>query len=266
MKISKNYHIHTYRCGHAYGSDEEIVLGAIDFGLTHMGFSDHVILNKHSQEGIRGNYHLFNDYLISINNLKEKYKDQIDIKIGFEAEYFQEYEQYYRQLLLDNKIDYLILGQHCYIDKNENRIKFYDYSNFNLMALNNYKNDLINGMASGLYSYVAHPDHYMGGYRKWDEHAQKVAHEICLAAVKYNLPLEINLAGVRHFSGPSYGSMGYPYVPFWNIVSQYPIDVVIGLDIHTPRDYVNSGLNVALRIVDENKLNVIQDIKMYKEK
>ena len=264
MEIKKNYHIHTYRCGHAYGSDEEIVLEAIEFGLTHMGFSDHVILPYHSQPGIRGNYDLFDDYLSSLRALKEKYKHKIDIKIGFEAEYFKQYEQYYRSLVEEGEIDYLILGQHCCID--DNKIVFYDYRSLDKVALENYKNDLLNGMASGLYSYVAHPDHYMSGYRKWDEHAIKVAHEICKAAVKYNLPLEINLAGVRHFSGPTYGSMGYPYVPFWNIVSQYPIDVIIGLDIHTPLDYFNSGLKTAFRIVEENKLNVIQDIKMYKEK
>lgn len=264
--MKKNYHIHTFRCGHARGSDEEIVLCAIDFGLKEMGFSDHVILPNHSQNGIRGDYSLFNDYISSINNLKEKYKDKILLHVGFEAEYFKEYESYYRSLLEEGKIEYLILGQHCHINKETNQLQFYDYHNLDLIALENYKTDLINGMKSGLYSYVAHPDHYMSGYRKWDEHAIKVAHEICKTSVEYNLPLEINLAGVRHFSGPYYGAMGYPYVPFWSIVSQYPIKVIVGLDIHTPLDFVSSGYKTALRIIEENKLDVIQDIKMYKDK
>ena len=36
-----NFHNHTYRCGHATGTDEEYVLEAIKNGYEVMGFSDH---------------------------------------------------------------------------------------------------------------------------------------------------------------------------------------------------------------------------------
>ena len=120
--------------------------------LKEMGFSDHIILPNHSQNGIRGDYSLFNDYISSINSLKEKYKDKILLHVGFEAEYFKEYESYYRSLLEEGKIEYLILGQHCHINKETNQLQFYDYHNLDLIALENYKTDLINGMKCGLYS------------------------------------------------------------------------------------------------------------------
>lgn len=266
MLMKKNYHTHTYRCGHAYGKDADYINAAIDVGLTHLGFSDHIILKNHTQKGIRGDYILFDDYVESINNLKQLYKDKINIKLGFEAEYFSIYEDYYRDLLDKGIIDYLILGQHCYINEKTDEIVFYNSSHHSVETINKYKDDLINGMRSGLYSYVAHPDHYMSGYGKWDEHAINVAHEICKAAVKYNLPLEINLAGVRHFRNrggviPS----GYPYDPFWEIVKLYPIKVVIGLDCHHPDEFYNTGINVALDIIKYNDLDVTEDIKMYKE-
>ena len=44
--------------------------------------------------------------------LKEKYKKDINIYVGFEAEYFPPYIDYYKELIESNKIDYLILGQH----------------------------------------------------------------------------------------------------------------------------------------------------------
>jgi transcriptional pleiotropic repressor len=41
--IRRNYHTHTYRCGHAIGNDEEYVLEAIGLGLQTLGFSADVI-------------------------------------------------------------------------------------------------------------------------------------------------------------------------------------------------------------------------------
>ena len=37
----KNYHSHTERCGHAWGTDDEFVLAAIDAGFQVLGFSEH---------------------------------------------------------------------------------------------------------------------------------------------------------------------------------------------------------------------------------
>jgi len=37
----KNYHSHTARCGHAWGTDDEFVCAAIDAGYTVLGFSEH---------------------------------------------------------------------------------------------------------------------------------------------------------------------------------------------------------------------------------
>lgn len=36
-----NYHMHTKRCMHASGSDEDYVLAAIEGGYEEIGFSDH---------------------------------------------------------------------------------------------------------------------------------------------------------------------------------------------------------------------------------
>ena len=34
----KNYHTHTARCGHAWGTDDEFIQAAIDAGYTTLGF------------------------------------------------------------------------------------------------------------------------------------------------------------------------------------------------------------------------------------
>ena len=40
--MKTNYHTHTYRCKHAMGNDERIVLNAIKADLDILGFSDPV--------------------------------------------------------------------------------------------------------------------------------------------------------------------------------------------------------------------------------
>ena len=86
-----NYHTHTYRCMHAGGSDEEYVLAAIKGGYEEIGFSDHSPWRYDSDfvAHMRMSLSQFDDYYSSIMTLKEKYKDQISIKIGLECEYFR---------------------------------------------------------------------------------------------------------------------------------------------------------------------------------
>ena len=115
--IRNNYHTHTFRCGHAIGNDEEYVLEAIALGLNTLGFSDHVMLPNVKQEFVRGDYEATQGYFDSIRNLQNKYKDRINIKLGFEAEAFKEFFPYYKKLLDEKTIDYLILGNHCTLDK-----------------------------------------------------------------------------------------------------------------------------------------------------
>lgn len=85
-----NFHTHTYRCGHAKGTDEEYVLSAIKMGYDTIGFSDHApyIFPDGSESGFRVKKKDARDYADSVRALQEKYKDKIDIKLGFELEYF----------------------------------------------------------------------------------------------------------------------------------------------------------------------------------
>ena len=90
-----NYHTHTTRCLHAVGKDEDYVISAIENGLHTLGFSDHAPYED-NRYGLRMQYNELDDYFNSINSLKEKYKDKIDIKIGLEIEYDKNQIDYYK--------------------------------------------------------------------------------------------------------------------------------------------------------------------------
>lgn len=235
--IKENYHTHTYRCGHAIGTDEEYVIEALAVGITELGFSDHIFLPDHSQVGIRGDYELLDDYISSLKALREKYKDRIKIHIGFEAEAMPYYFPYYKSLLEKGDIEYLVLGNHCEIDKN-NELHFFFSQATKAKDIIRYTNSLVKGIKTGLFRIVAHPDYFMSSYYKWNATCISCAKKICKAAKKYGVVLEFNFGAVRRgkkLIGEEY-RFSYPYNKFWEIAKKYKCKVMIGLDAHSPND------------------------------
>ena len=89
--MKANYHTHTARCGHATGTDEDYVLAAIEQGFDELGFSDHVPVPNFPngfKSGFRMDADQTADYIATLKELKRAYADDIEILIGYEAEYY----------------------------------------------------------------------------------------------------------------------------------------------------------------------------------
>ena len=146
-----NYHTHTYRCKHASGREEDYVLNAIEKNLSVLGFSDHGPFKDYDYS-LRMDFNELEEHILTINNLKEKYDDKITIKSGLEIEYLPDKIPYYKELLKEYKLDYLVLGQHFYKNNNNKFINTYlieDSSEFL-----NYAKVIIEGMKTGLFKYL----------------------------------------------------------------------------------------------------------------
>ena len=260
MKLKYNYHTHTARCGHAIGEDEEYVIEAIKNGVQELGFSDHVPFKGIVQKGVRMDYEQLDEYISSINALKEKYKDQIKIYVGFEAEYFVEVKEYYEELL--NKVDYLICGQHFALDK-ENQV-YVGFKRDSQDVVVDYVNRVIQAIESGYFKYIAHPDIIMRSYTLKDDFIFEQMRRICAAAERYHVPLEINLEGMRGkvMMGDPMGDNYYPFPCFWNIVKDYDIDVIIGADIHNPAHFNDTYDEYGKEIVNRFNLKLIDKIEI----
>lgn len=260
-RINYCYHAHTKRCGHAVGEDEEYVLEAIKNGLKVIGFTDHIFLPNHPQPGIRGDYSLLDDYLSSLRALREKYQDQINVLIGFEAEYLPEYFDYYQNLLKNHIVDYLILGQHLYMKDHKLTWNFTQEDGPG--EIENYANWLIKGMECGLFTYVAHPDVFVLGISHFGKNAEAISHRICQKAAELGIPLEFNLGGHRRPIKP-YGGLKYPNENFWQIAKQYPINVIIGQDAHNPATvYCEEEVEFALSTLKKLGLKVLDNLDNY---
>ena len=90
--MKANYHTHTFRCNHAYGTEREYIENAIKEGLQVLGFSDHVPMPYKDgwYSPIRMKPELLTDYVETLLKLKKEYESQIKILVGFEAEYYSD--------------------------------------------------------------------------------------------------------------------------------------------------------------------------------
>lgn len=254
--LINNWHTHTYRCGHARGTDEEYVVAAIEAGIKKLGFSDHTPYPGVPKDGVRMDYSEADEYIASILNLKEKYKDKIEIYVGMEVEYYEDFLDILEEFR--RKLDYMILGQHGFNVEAE-----HSYGITDREGLLRYCELVEKGCASGLIDYMAHPDVCLWSYPRIDENVREVAQRIATAAKKYDLPVEINcgsgvLRGKRRYED----EVRYPYPnrEFFKIFAENYCDVVVGLDIHDPELFkTDEYLNKALSVVEGLGCRIIDD-------
>ncbi len=252
--MTENYHTHTARCRHATGTDEEYVLQAIDGGLKVLGFSDHTPFLF--PDGYYTHMRMFpdqlEDYVTSVLTLREKYADKIDIRLGLEVEYYPTRMDDLFKLIAPYDIEYFVLGQHwC---GNEQGEPYNGRPTEDNALLEKYCTQVIEAMGTGCFSYLAHPDllHFVGDPVFYQEQARR----LCQAAKKYDIPLEINLLGLRT-------QRQYPREDFWKIAGETGCKVVLGSDAHTPKDVTDPATEEkALELVAKYQLQLLEHIPL----
>lgn len=257
-----NYHMHTKRCMHASGTDEEYVLAAIRGGYEEIGFSDHTPWHYDSDfiANMRMLETQFQGYYDSVMALKEKYKDQISIKVGLECEYFPKYMDWLKQLIQSYQLDYVIFGNH-YDKTDEDRVYFGTACESDEM-LKEYIDLAIEGMKTGLYSYLAHPDLFIRGRRVIDELATSESYRLCKAAKELNVPLEYNLAGAQY--NDIMNTMQYPHDEFWKIAGIVGNKGIIGVDAHEPAALLTDKYRDAgIALLKKYNVEIIDTIRFF---
>ena len=218
-----NYHTHTYLCNHAVGTMEEYVQEAIKNDLKILGFSDHCPypFSVEYDSWMRMSLSETKIYVNEVLRLKEKYKDSIQILLGYEAEYYPKEFDKMLEFIRQFPCDYLILGQHNTHNEYDGCHMYADVPEEEFIQ---YVSQVIEGMKTGVYSYLAHPDYV--GYRENLDLYRKEMTRLCKTAKELQIPLEFNLLGFRE-------KRPYPFEEFWEIVAQEGNDVILGCDAHS---------------------------------
>ncbi len=226
--MKANYHTHTWRCMHAKGTEKEYVESAIGAGLKILGFSDHTAYPypKEYTSGMRMRTDQLEDYVDTVLALKAEYRQDIEIHLGLEVEYYIDYFSKLQRMVADYPVEYFLLGQHyvgCEIDGDWSGKPTSDPE-----VLRTYCAQTKEAMETGYFTYLAHPDliRFTGEEAIYEEEMRR----LCQRAKGLGIPLEINLLGI-------YEDRHYPDQRFWKIAGEESCQVVIGMDAHSPEAF-----------------------------
>ncbi len=254
MKI--NYHTHTTRCNHARDTEREYVESAIANGFKVLGFSEHTPYpfdGDNYQTGMRMRMDELASYVNTVLSLKKEYEKDIEIHLGLEVEYFPRFFDDFIKAVSQYPIEYFLLAQHFLGNGEKGRPSCYDPAT-DLEALKEYCSLLTQGMNTGRFTYLAHPDliRYTGDEALYGQYMR----ELCRAANANQVPVEINLLGIRE-------NRLYPRDAFWKIAAEENCQVFWGVDAHSADTFAHKdSMDRAMELVRKYNLNLLDDVTL----
>ena len=146
--------------------------------------------------------------------------------------------------------EYLLLGQHYVDNEYPPQSPIVTTPTASDERLVQYADNVIAGIESGVFTYVAHPDvfNFWGDGDVYDSQMRR----ICKSSVEHGIPLEINFLGLR-------SGRAYPSERFWRIAGEEGCAAVFGFDAHVPKHaYDGARLPIAELIVSKFGLKLIE--------
>lgn len=245
-----DYHMHTWRCGHAIGEMEEYVRAARFLGLEEIGFTDHFSMYWLPEAQRDRTLAMAEDemvtYIREVKSLREKTPDLV-IRLGIEADYIAGKEKDLRDLLLPFEFDYIIGSVH-YLNgwAFDDPAQLDEYPKRDIDEIyREYFHLLQDAARSGLFDIMAHPDLVKKfGYRcktdprPWYEETARTFSQggVCV---------EVNTAGLRWPANEI-----YPSLDFLKACCKYNVPATMGSDAHSP-EQVGYGRNKACALLVE---------------
>lgn len=238
MKV--DLHNHTTLCNHAEGTLQEYIEAAIASGTKVFGFSDHAPMDFDPE--YRMSFEQMQAYQTDVLALKEKYKNDIEVLLGYEVDYL---EGHLDTRVLNADVDYLIGSVH-FIDKwgfdNPEFIGRYESEDIDEIWKQYFK--AVENMAkSQHFDIVGHLDLIKVFKFLPKQNIVDIAHDALIAIKKSNMTLELNVAGYRKPIGEAYPSEALLKEAF-----KLGIPITFASDAHTPQQvslYSNEIMNLA---------------------
>lgn len=230
--LISSFHTHTYLCKHAEGKPVDYVKEATGFGCSALGFSDHCPYPDSTWDYCR----MYKEELPLYIEMVEKAREQASFPVffGFECEWLPRFKSWYKDYLIEElKSDFLVFGSHWY----------YVNGNLEYAPELNSKKDVfkyidftIEGMSTGLYSFLAHPDLFLAKVENIDSDYLACSKSLIEAAIDLNMPIEINGYGTLKKKIMRKGRTEhiYPVRDFWKLARDMGARIICNSDAHYP--------------------------------
>ena len=243
-----NFHTHTYLCKHAEGTPFDYVRKAAAVGCSALGFSDHC---PYPRDNMWLYCRMAAADLPLYKELVDEAKKEADFPVyfGFECEWEPHHRNWFKNELIDTYgADYLAFGSHWFpLDGGFKYIA----SVTEKRLLSKYIDFTIEGMQSGLYAFLAHPDLFLSEQTFIDAECIAYMDALIDAANDLRMPLEINGYGlikskIRRNYGEDYQ---YPAAVFWKRAAEKNACIICNSDAHQI-DYVLEGVGNGIRYAE----------------
>ncbi|MGC5776464.1 histidinol-phosphatase HisJ [Paenibacillus pabuli] len=234
-----DYHTHHERCGHAVGKLEEYVQRGVEIGLSQIGLSDHMPLlhvdPAHYLPEMAMPMDELPRYVEECFSLKERYRGQIDVRVGLEGDYIEGWETEIRAIIERYPWDYVIGSVHF--------LGEWDITDFRqthhwegkdvLEVYRQYYDAISKAAATGMYDIMGHTDVIKRfGYTPAPEQTEerKALENAALQAIaKSGCAMELNASGL---SKPC--AEMFPGRRMLTEAIQLGIPLTLGSDAHDP--------------------------------
>ena len=247
-----NFHTHTYLCGHAEGWVPDYVRVAQAAGCTALGFSDHCPYPEQDSRfwlmdggngaarrlnlwpEIRMQEHETGEYVAAVRQAGETV--DFPIYLGFECEYDKRLYSWYKDELLGRwGADYLAFGPHWVAGGQDLP---YIPGVTSKAEIRRYFDGVVEGIASGLFAFVAHPDLIMANGRDWNSEIEAGLAAVLDAAIDCKLPVEVNGLGLARSTQVGLAGRLYPHHKFWELAALRGATVICNSDAHQSQNTI----------------------------
>ena len=237
MKGLPDYHVHTFRCGHARGPSRDFVQKAVERGLAEIGMTDHLPLYflpvADRDPGLAMKEEQFGGYIDEVVELREEFRGRIAVRLGLEADYSEGHEEELARWLARADWDLVLGSVHWvaggWIDAPGSAARFEKEGAERLYE--EYYRLLAKAARTGFFDVLAHFDlPKKFGHRPVSPRLA-AEQEAIAAAVEGNCAVEISSAGLRK---PV--SEAYPEARLLEQIVAAGIPVTFSSDAHAPAE------------------------------
>ena len=251
----KDGHVHTPFCPHGTKDTLEMYIAqAVKEGFTDLTFTEHAPLPKGfidptPMKDSAMDYNKMEDYIQSVQEIKEKHKNDIRIHIGLEVDYIQDHEQEITDFLNEygKFLDDSILSVHFLKIKDRYYCMDFDEKTFGLMineagslyhVHHIYYNEVLKSINSQLGDYKPKRIGHITLVNKFQKlypvtfSTLRMIEKILASVKEKNLELDYNVAGLRK----EYCGETYPNSDIIYLAQKQKIPLIYGSDAHSARD------------------------------
>jgi histidinol-phosphatase (PHP family) len=198
-----DYHVHTWRCGHAGGQTRDFVRRGIEAGLAEIGLTDHIPLyflppeRRDPRLAMREDQ--FDGYLREVEDLRREFDGAIAVRLGLEADYAEGHEAKLREWLARADWDLVLGSVHLvagdWIDARDSAGRFAREGTDNLYA--EYYRLLALAAETGLFDVLTHFDLPKKHGHRPSSPLEEAENRAIAAAARTGCAVEISSAGLR---------------------------------------------------------------------